>query len=168
VLATLGAWLVLSVIQQFSPPWFARVQGIDIFGLIPLWTFFAPNPGHSDYHLVYRDELHDGTITPWREVPMCELRGPRSFIWNPEKRSKKVLADVAAALVQHADATSELETLVSLPYLILLNVIAAEEPVRAAARQFVLVETFGFLRRGPTRALLVSRFHPLETRLEAL
>jgi hypothetical protein len=162
VVVLLEVWFVLSIVQQFGPSWFERVREFDIFGLLPLWTFFAPNPGHSDYHLVYRDRAADGTLTAWQELVLAEERDPSAFLWNPQKRSKKVLADVAATLAEYGNLqVSEDALMLSLPYLILLNVVSALEPHESSERQFALVETFGFRRFEPNRVLLVSDFHTL-------
>ena len=157
-------WLVSSILNQFSFAWFDRVRGYDHFSLLPLWTFFAPNPGQSDYHLVYRDKRADDSLTEWREIEITEPRKPFSFFWNPEKRSKKVISDVVSNIV--SSIPNEQETgdviMLSLPYLILLNVVTHFDGAgQTTRRQFILVETFGFNPTSSPRVILRSDFHQM-------
>lgn len=155
-------WFALSVLNQFHLAWFEHVKKWDAFALLPIWTFFAPNPGQSDYHCVYRDRLADGSLDRWIEVDLCEPRTPVSFIWNPQKRTKKVLSDLVASLLNGttAEDRDRPEIVFSLPYLLLLNVVSnLPRDDRAQARQFVLVETFGFRPTAQPRLLLKSDFH---------
>src|SRR5690348_12432463 len=55
-------WFILSILNQFGFAWFDKITRHDHFSLLPLWTFFAPNPGQSDYHLIYRDRKTDGSL----------------------------------------------------------------------------------------------------------
>jgi hypothetical protein len=160
--ALFGAWFVLSVINQFSFRWFDRVKAFDYFSLIPYWTFFAPNPGQTDYHLVYRDRLPNGSTTPWCEVALTEPRGPVAFIWNPRKRPKKVLADVAMSIARlvRTDPSVEPLVIVSFQYLLILNYLMRSLPAPAGIqRQFAIVETAGYFRDGPPAVVLRSDFH---------
>lgn len=166
VISILTLWLTLSVIFQFhpsfNPSWFSAIVRHDLFGLLPRWTFFAPNPGTSDYHLLYRDQLEDGNLIGWVEIPMVEERKPFSFIWNPEKRSKKILLDVTMSLIEEKDRLKGKNALMlSLPYLILLNVVVHHGRKTCGTRcqrQFILVEKFC---GSEPRILLISAFHPL-------
>lgn len=156
------AWFVLSVLNQFGFTWFDKITRHDHFALLPLWTFFAPNPGQSDYHLVYRDRKTDGSVTEWHEIEMTERRKPFGFIWNPEKRSKKVLSDVVTSIVSSIPTANESDQVImlSIPYLILLNVVThIDGEGQGTYRQFVLVETFGFNPTSEPRLVLRSDFH---------
>src|SRR6185436_18257319 len=92
-------WVAATIANQFHsrcPVW---LRAVDVFGLIPVWTFFAPNPGMTDYYLLYRDRLPDGSFDNWRNV---ELKGSdngvRLGLWNPEKRKHKALSDLMSVL----------------------------------------------------------------------
>ena len=167
VLALFGTYFVLSVIGQFEIKLNYYIRGFDPFALLPIWTFFAPNPGQTDYHLLYRDKLSDGTVTELREIEVTETRRWISFLWNPEKHSKKVLSDVVAMAVDSlpSDRPVGRELMLTLPYLLLLNVVChqgGDGGARAGARrQFLVVETFGIDRIAPLRVLIQSEFHPL-------
>ena len=60
VLAILGEWLLVSIPHQLGNRYGAWVKRINLFALIPGWTFFAPTPGTSDYRFVFRDRVADG------------------------------------------------------------------------------------------------------------
>jgi hypothetical protein len=165
-------WTFLSILNQFEQlnlPIHRVIQKLDIFQLLPLWTFFAPNPGQSDYHLVYRDRYQDNSITDWVELSLSEPRNWYSFFWNPQKRSKKVLSDIASTLVSSIPRNNEsLEGLMfTTPYLLLLNVVSHQPPVNLHAaenkfeRQFLLLETFGFKPSSEQRYVLRSNYHPI-------
>src|ERR1051326_1455357 len=91
VIAVLVIWFILSVLNQLKWKWFELIRQFDYFSLLPFWTFFAPNPGQTDYHLTFRDKLADGLMTEWKEIEIGAPRYWYCFIWNPEKRSKKVI-----------------------------------------------------------------------------
>ena len=105
----LALWLVLSTLGQLTtwsrvPKRLAALVGFfstyDFFSLLPAWNFFAPNPGTTDYHLLYRDKLHNGEYSVWRELRVDKERGLLKGIWNPNKRQSKIISDVAGVLTQ--------------------------------------------------------------------
>ncbi len=167
--AALGIWFLLSVISQFDHTVVDRMRRHDCFGLIPIWTFFAPNPGQTDYHLIYRDKVRDEQGS-WTEVPMVHTRTMWHFLWNPHKRVNKVSSDVvsgiAGVVAHHQELGTPAERIrealvLSLPYLILLSLVTRQDKrgESALSRQFAVAETYGFTKaRGPA-VLLCSLFH---------
>jgi hypothetical protein len=162
LLLIFGGWAVASAAFQFDRPFIRRWSYRDCFGLLPLWTFFAPSPGQSDYHLVIRDQHADGSLSPLRELPLTESRKFYSWIWNPEKRTKKVLSDVVQMLVEVSgdpECTPNV-ILVSTPYTLILNAVMQEPRSEGVTRrQFVIAQTRGFFREGDPQVLLKSGFH---------
>jgi hypothetical protein len=157
-----SVWFVLSILNQFGFAWFARVIAFDFFSLLPNWNFFAPNPGHTDYHVVIRDKLPDGSVSEWQELDIAEPRRFLCFLWNPQKRPRKVLVDVVGSLVKSANANPEFEdvVLLSFPYLLVLNTVSRKtRPLASLQRQFIIAETSGFHRTGLPRVILRSQFH---------
>ena len=143
-----GGWFALSILNQFP----ARpVRIADPFSLLPLWAFFAPNPGRYDYHLVYRD--YDGggePLTPWREVAASARRSAFGALWNPGKRASKALMDYTQSIARINSPSVS----VTVPYLSLLTVVMAQDGVRdAAARRFVVVATERFGTSSPVFVL---------------
>lgn len=166
-----AGWFVCSILNQFNFRWFRHVRKFDMFYLLPLWTFFAPNPGRSDFHLIYRDRRRDGSFGEWAQVPLVELRKPYSFIWNPEKRSKKVLFDTVSTCATGIapDARFDIRPIaLSISYLTILNAVVHRPAASGIShRQFVIAETTGFSRTGTPRIVLRSEFHALPRELAA-
>jgi hypothetical protein len=164
VAVVLGLWLVLTVVTQFHGSAVDWVQRWDTFRLLPKWTFFAPNPGSTDYYLVYR-EVRGDSISAWRELPFHTSRSPWRWFWYPEKRFSKAITDCTQGILDVArnDRTRVEELLpFTLPYLAILNVVSAIRPADGVdARQFAIVEKDGYLAQGPPRLLVASAFHPL-------
>lgn len=166
-----ASWFVGSILNQFSFRWFRHVRKFDCFYLLPVWTFFAPNPGRSDYHLIYRDRRADGSLSEWLQLPLVEARKPYSFIWNPEKRSKKVLFDTVSncATGIAPEARFDLRPVVlSISYLTILNAVSHHGATSGIThRQFVVAETTGFHRTGTPRIVLRSEFHSIASEMAA-
>lgn len=159
-------WLIATVICQFDE-WklTMTIRGMDSMNLIPLWTFFAPNPGKQDYHLLYRDKGQGDAVSDWVEVDLQEERHLFSFIWNPDKRDKKVLSDVVQDLIMliRSEQGTKNYLIVTLPYLAILKAVCIRKPASAdtAYRQFMLAGSHGFNSDMAPEFILLSMFHPL-------
>jgi hypothetical protein len=164
--ALLAAWLVLSAVAQFPGRLVTALQTHDPFRLLPKWTFFAPNPGCTDYHLVYRDFTGE-TPGQWREVPVIPRRDRWMWLWNPRKRFSKAVTDCTQSLLEIArEGETAIELLpFALPYIAVLNVVCALPAADGIdGRQFAVVETEGYVADGPPRLLVASAVHPLRSR----
>jgi hypothetical protein len=100
----LAIWFLASILGQVNAvsqkkARFRWLRRYDWFGLVPTWTFFAPNPATSDHHLLFRDRLADGTVTPWTELVAIEERKWWHAVWNPRKRQRKLLTDIISMLL---------------------------------------------------------------------
>jgi len=170
VIGFFSIWFVCTVICQFKgkSAIFLR-RYVDLLNIIPLWTFFAPQPGKSDYHLLYRDKNTDEIIGEWTELEISVERNWFNFIWNPQKRKKKILADIVQSLVaiiaryqkEKEDARKFL--MYTLPYVMILNTIIQEDSKikEPFYRQFMLAESSGYLEDRAPSFILVSKFHQL-------
>lgn len=156
-----AVWAAATAAFQFDVPSIRRWSYRDCFGLLPLWTFFAPTPGQTDYHLLYRDQLTGGDLSPWSEIALTEGRKLHSACWNPEKRSKKVLSDVVQMLIETSAALQAPQhVILSTPYVLVLNVVMNEpRSADAARRMFVIAQTQGFLRTTDPQPLVRSALH---------
>ena len=149
VAVILGIWLSASVLGQIPKPQLQRLRQLDVFGLIPHWSFFAPRPSQSDFYLLYRDQLSDGALTEWTEVKIIEPRRWSCMLWNPSRREKKVLFDAVNGLFRDAyqfDAyRANAQALqLSLSYLLLLKYISDLSHYQASlATQFLLMVSQG-------------------------
>ena len=159
----LSIWFVLSILNQFSFRWFEFIQQFDRLGLLPIWTFFAPNPGQTDYHMIYRNMYADGSCSEWAEVEIPTRNGLVASVWNPDKRIVKAIDDAVAGLIQLMREKGERsEFLLSFSYLFLLNFVSAvNKDNDAGSRQFAIVETRGLNRTEAPSLLFVSEFHAI-------
>lgn len=134
--AVLCIWFCVTALRQIGPMFPERAQWLsdyfrkwDFFSLVPVWTFFAPNPAMHDFHLLFRDKLTSGKYTPWTELRLAPTRTLLHTFWNPKKREKKALYDAASLLrtdikaLESAKAPEDAAVL-SLGYLMLLNYVS--------------------------------------------
>jgi hypothetical protein len=146
-------WLLLSVLNQFSFSFFETVAQHDKWALLPRWTFFAPNPGCTDFRVVYRtfDELDQPSA--WREVPMVRKRVWSDAIWCPDKRAAKALIDLTMAFRfvrrKFDDPTMLITTI---PYIALVHYLDRLLHFDQSAKswQFMIIQTHGIITEsGP-------------------
>jgi hypothetical protein len=157
------AWLVLTILFQFDSL-AVPISRFDYFRLIPRWTFFSPNPGHHDLHVLYRDRNAAGHMTEWQELPFPAPSTTIPILWNPEKRMNKILWDSWLS-IQYL-TTKENVPAAHLPlagaYMVLLNIVMrGERNEEYPFRQFSLVRSTGFSARTP-EPIFVSTFHSFE------
>ena len=173
VVAILVVWVVVTVANQrpASRRLVRRITNLDICGLVPIWTFFAPNPGDTDVHLLFRDRDQDGRVTCWREV---KLTGRRWILhlWSPQRRINKAIVDVAFDLARPDELNEDAkpapdgpklvnkQRVLSFPYLLVLNYVSSlTGDFGAVERQFVIARTPGMRGRSAPDVRLVSAFH---------
>lgn len=158
-----GSWALLSTFGQFRGRVVSRIRGMDPFSLIPRWTFFAPNPGTTDYHLLHRDQYVDGSLGEFQEDPLGNTRSLLHALWNPGKLPSKALTDAVQILPRLADDVTVPGLRTTLPYLALLNYVSElnRSPL-VTGRQFVIVQTLGYLHGPAAGATFVSELHRLD------
>lgn len=173
--AILVVWFGLSALNQINPI-SARVAPYDPLGLLPRWTFFAPNPGIYDYHLLYREceslETQLGTLQmveeskhlvgPWLQVPDVCPDSAQLMLWNPQRRVTKTVTDIVAGLTMLRLAYPELGDGVQYTsyYWLLLHLIQRES-LRARQRQFAVIQSHGFPPERTSAVFFISNFHPV-------
>jgi hypothetical protein len=118
-----GSWLIISTLRYIPrvEQWVLRK---DLFYLIPQWNFFAPHPNQDDYYLFYRT-ASGPAVGPWREVVIAPTRPLSALLWNPHRRRHKALIDLCQAMILRIHEPRA-GVMLSLPYLLLLNFVAAE------------------------------------------
>lgn len=160
--AVLGGWWIVSAICQLPFERFERIRLWDPWNLIPQWTFFAPNPGIYDTHLLYRSQLSNGTFTEWAEVTLLEPRRQIHAVWNPNSRQEKVLFDAISELKGLAEHFSPVSLQTSIPYLTLLNFTSNLPRLQeAVGTQFLIVESSGIELEEEPSMLFLSGLHAL-------
>jgi hypothetical protein len=158
----LAAWFLVSALAQLNVPRVAALKAYDFFSLIPNWSFFAPRPGTSDYHLLFRDLTSSGEPGKWKEIPLADERTLWGAIWNPTKRRTKTLSDVVRGLLRIAQDSSLKDYSLTLPYLAILNYISSiprsDSPCQT---QFMILKSDGFFSDKDPEFLFMSNIHRL-------
>jgi hypothetical protein len=169
-----SCWYVCCILWQFEPIR-KRLTGfrtINSFGLLPIWTFFAPLPGMSDTHMLYRDKLTDGSLTDWQEIHAFEKRKFYHFIWNPFKRNSKLIVDALSEVKKIKNNSDKVEMdekaeqnfiKLSQGYLVLLNLAVKNSKVTDAsrARQFVVLDSYWISEKREVTPIFISPFHTI-------
>jgi hypothetical protein len=169
VISLLICWFIFSVANQHPMARRWIPSAIRSLFMLPSLSLFAPEPIDVDYHLLWRDIATNGTVDSWRELNMNSV-SPLRALWNPSGRDFSALIQVTSQLSLLANAsesacrTGQHVILVSLPYLFLLNAVAAQpRSTGAADRQFMIVETRGFGADRQLRLGMLSEIHALES-----
>ena len=157
----LGFWLVVSALYQIKRfKWVGWLKSRDFFAMIPAWSFFAPNPGMTDLHLLYREKLNDGTVTNWRQI-RWDARLIRAF-WNPHKRLQKGISDMGNDLHRYAARNKDhAERVLIYPsFIALLRYISEQKHTPGTERvQFTIARSFGYHSEAMAQVQFVSNFH---------
>src|SRR5262245_30980214 len=145
--------------------------GFDFLGLIPVWTFFAPRPGTSDYRIFFRGKNRSGELLPWVELELSESRKPWHFLWNPHKRHAKVLTDLVQAFLRfyysassknYDSAQFRAASMLNMAYLAVLSLIEARgRSLAMVSVQFAIINEEGHAP-GTFNPAIVSLFHPVD------
>lgn len=170
-----GAWLLLTIFWQFD--YFRKKSSffrkINTFNTLPIWTFFAPNPGMYDTHILYRDKKTDGALTDWQEVSLLEERKFYHFIWNPKKRKTKLAVDAISEIKSIkilGDKDSLDDSLVSQQvkfskgYLLLMNLVFQYPKISddSTSRQFIVLDASHLGGKRNLMPFFYSPFHKFE------
>lgn len=171
-ISVFGAWLFCTILWQFDAlrrkcKWLRR---LNIGSIFPIWTFFAPNPGMHDTHILVRDKLPNGRLTEWLELDIGEVRKPYHVVWNPGKRKQKLAVDAISEVKSikiMGDAKKvEADMIIaqiklSKGYLLLLNLVFVLPRIvsGAVSRQFVVLDASHFTGKRQLSPLFFSPFH---------
>ncbi len=158
----LAAWFLISALAQLKWAPTKWLKAHDHFSLIPNWSFFAPRPGTSDYHLVFRDTDSNGAAGQWREIPLADKRTLWGAVWNPQKRRTKTLSDVVRGLVILSQDRTLRDYSLTLPYLAILNYISSiPRSGPSVQTQFMILKSEGFYSERDPQFLFLSKEHRL-------
>ena len=157
------SWLLLTIGNQFQGRASRWVRSVDLFNIVPRWTFFAPQPGRTDIHLLYRGMSDAHGHGQWREAYPVTIRSWWTVIRNPEKRRRKAIVDLANRLVQTAsDGEDDPGRItIGIPYLAFLNFVSGLDDGHTSLemRQFALVASEGPQSTAAPRVLARSGPH---------
>ena len=171
LIAILAIWLLLTIVNQiFLLAGFAKVRVYpnldwDPMAVIPRWIFWSAPPPR-EWQLLYRDKLPDGSLTPWKTA--WRMRRNRfRWIWNPEIRRWKAVADCCYTLITLASkgGGQRNELFVSWAYVATANYVSGIKPAPDRGfRQFMIANVCGFDNDDPARILFLSPLFELGTR----
>ena len=89
-------WIIATILVQFKTKLSQHILARDEAGILPIYTFFAPEPAKIDIHLLFRYRTSE-VICEWKEAPLTSrlLNRKRSIRWffNPYRRLEKLLFD---------------------------------------------------------------------------
>ena len=138
----------------------SRIKQYDVASLIPIWTFFAPNPGMRDYNILYRHKLSNGSYTLWRQL--VDNNPPvTAAIWNPTKRKKKAILDLSVFLCRSIPSKLKTDDIrgifLTVPYLGLAAAVSSVAAVPMSdGVQFMILLSHGHLADAKPDILFVS------------
>ena len=161
--AFFAGWFGASVLCQFLPPrlefWIRR---FDVFSLLPRWKFFAPNVSTLEHQILYRHQLQNGELTPWKQVPLAGSRSLAGVLWNPDMRRRTTLTSVVSTLMRSLQSPEPRQVTATRPYLALVNFVTTRVPHPSLSRsvQFAIAESSGFTADTEPRIIFVSEQHP--------
>jgi hypothetical protein len=160
-----GAWFAATCLRQLNNRWFIELIPSALLDYLPLWTFFAPNPGTTDIRLLYRDRDNYGHEGEWIECCRKAHTSKWRFFWNPDKLQDKAVIDLALLLCRiQLSLTGKTDFLMmTWPYLVLLSRTAAEpNELKLRDRQFSILATEGLTEPRSVKVLYISHWHGLE------
>lgn len=160
VLSIHGLLSMLKQFRRFQP----FLNHLDPVGALPLWTFFAPKPGASDYRVLVRKKDAEGNVGSWSEICIHEPRLASHLFWNPGKLRQKCVHDCVRVLLRQLSTSKDNESerdlvQVSWSYIKLAQLafwgLSLEKD---ELRQFSVVDSQGLDRRD-VRGLFISKWH---------
>lgn len=167
-----GLWLIFTVVWQFEKvrKHSKFLRKINTFNMLPIWTFFAPNPGMYDTHVLYRDKLKDSKLTEWQEIDVVTYRKFFHFLWNPNKRKNKLVIDAISEVksIKNNGVEGKVEDAILLNqikfskgYMLLLNLVFSTKKTHKASvsRQFIVLDSTNIGSERNLIPLFYSPFH---------
>jgi len=167
-----SVWFLMSILYQVNwiSSWIGRY---DYLSLLPKWTFFAPNPGTYDHHIIYREcganvdtSSPDkwlnlsSRLSPWQELSYADLESGIPFLWNPKRRMTKAISDIAnsfaAASLRHSAFSQYMPF--TLEYFLITHLVQ-QKATPNTQFQWAIVRSHGFSENRQSHPFLVSKFH---------
>ncbi len=130
---------------------------------IPSWSFFAPNPYHTDYYILYRS-FKDDSASKWQQAyQISPKRSYTAILWYPDKLFLKSVVDIAIDLVRVASSIHNKKKIcLSIPYLHTLNFIQSlvvDSNVNVDKIQFVIMTR---VQNSSPEMVFLSETHPVK------
>lgn len=153
-------WLILTLAIQFNTSFANTISQWDVLCLLPRWTFFAPNPGHTDIRVLVRFG-NSSLIGSWRELWLSSRADDASTLVrglvNPYRRVEKLLFDFRNALMEPSITATQVR--MSSEYIALLEISElVARSLGCETVQFLLAET-NYTLPTQFRVILISDMH---------
>ena len=161
--ALFAAWWVVSAINQIDSGALTRPLRRHIpFGLIPLWTFFAPNPAKADSRLVWRVEDDTGWGS-WQELHYGYTPARSRWLVNHRLVQNKAVTDLVNSLNRvPREAMVDRTALLSSAYLALLGLVVSQpRPAGCSSIQFAIVSSSRPSSSRQVEVMFLSEVHDL-------
>jgi hypothetical protein len=161
--AVFAAWWVASAVNQIdSGALTLRLRRHIPFGLLPLWTFFAPNPAKADSRLVWRVEGGSGWQL-WQELHFGFAPARSRWLVNHRLVQNKAVTDLVNSLHRVPRSAMVGRTaLLSSAYLALLGLVVAQpRPVGCTSIQFAIVNSSRSSSSRQVEVVFLSEVHDL-------
>ncbi|HEX7176983.1 MAG TPA: hypothetical protein VF240_17120 [Pyrinomonadaceae bacterium] len=160
IAAIFAVWWAISVCNQFrSGAWTLRLRRHIPLGLIPLWTFFAPNPARADSRLLWREE-HGNEWGVWRELHFGFAPASSRWLVNPELIPNKAVTDLVGSLLRVRPKREDRSALLCSPYLTLLSIVLAQfRRTGCSSIQFAIVRTSTDFPARRVEVVFLSEVH---------
>jgi hypothetical protein len=144
------------------------VKKYDYLKILPVWTFFSPNPIQHDYHLLFRDRVED-SVLQWKQVNFIKKKNIVSPIWHPERRLKKKLIAISNLFnkeirnyKREKGEIPKAKDLVNIAAYQICLEIAMKQPTSSneyTHRQFMIAKTNGTHIPSKPEIFIISLYH---------
>lgn len=162
-LAVFSAWFLVTAVAQKKNGLSRSIAEFDRLTLIPRWSFFAPDPGASNYHFIYRSRDNETGVSPWAELNLSPRR-ILSTVWNPRKHYRESMIELFQLLaLSTLDHPAE-RLQFTAPYVVLLTLARKRLGTSLSPNesyQFALVESRGPSGAAEPRVRFYSLTHPV-------
>ena len=156
-------WFTLTVAHQFrrGRDFTSRIDPFMLF--LPLWTFFGPFPGTTDFEVVFRFSAAQGDLSDWRHLDIYERRRLSHLFIHSNRRLEKTVFDAVSQMQRLISSDIAAERIAaSPPYIVLLSVVLATAHIPDSSRkvQFMIVQSSGVDRNTLDAVpIFASAFH---------
>ena len=151
-------WAIVSLFSQGENNIKKKANSIDLFNIVPNYRFFCPTPTRYDYHLYYRSQLTDKSLSDWMEIQIGQKNTLLCSIWNPSKRDRKVFYKITNLIKKNTKGDRRMGN--NSTYMSLVNFIQHQQQLpEARFIQFKITSKQDFSRDTKEEIIYTSAFY---------
>lgn len=156
-------WGLFSIVYQFKINPLQKLPK-EFTVLLSRWSFFAPNPGTYEFHLLFRSKEVSGKINDWKKIGTTENRHLSNAIWHPEKRAKKlIIGSIRTLAASQFENVEDISCQKNMGYLHLLSFIMSFPHQKdEISRQFLVIKKDTYQSPKDLELVIQSKFHKLK------